>query len=82
MSLQDRLLKAFGEFRTWRLQAGVACSQKSFAARKLVKKEHGWYFSTKAYNARVILAWLADLCARVAINAAPSSKIPLNAKAL
>ena len=82
LSMKDLLARAFDGFSTWRRQNRIPCSQKPFAERHLVKLAHGFYFTAKAYNARIVLQWLAEMCSIAAVGAPPGSKIPLHAQAL
>ena len=73
---------AFNEFQSWLRQHSISCSQRSFAPRHLLKQVHGYYLTTKAYNARIVLLWLAFKCEQVAQNVPATSHIPLHATAL
>ena len=73
---------AFTDFQQWRRSHKIACSQRSFAPRHLLKAVHGYYLTTKAYNARIVMMWLATKCQQAALNAPVNSHIPLHATAL
>ncbi|CAE6972780.1 unnamed protein product [Symbiodinium sp. CCMP2592] len=81
--LKPLLECAYNEFVQWRRANRIACSQKSFTPRHLMKKAHGYYLTTKAYNARVVMVWLsAKLQEIVQQNAAATPSIRLHATAL
>ena len=80
--LNDCLAQAFQEFKRWRRQRHIACSQRMFRERHLLKSSHGYYLTLKAYNARVVLQWLAEACQTASANDPGSQKLALNAMAL
>ena len=80
--LNDCLAQAFQEFKRWRRRHHIACSQRMFRERHLLKNSHGYYFTQKAYNARVVLQWLAEACQTASANDPGSQKLALNAMAL
>ena len=65
-SLPELLSFAFQEFKLWRKRNAVPCSQKRFQEGHIKKKVHGYYFTAKAYNGRIILDFLAERCLEVA----------------
>lgn len=73
---------AFTDFQQWRRSHKIACSQRRFAPRHLLKAVHGYDLTTKAYNARIVMLWLATKCQQAALNAPVNSHIPLHATAL
>ena len=80
--LKALLETAYCEFQVWRRANKVACSQRSFAPRYLMKKVHGYYLTTKAYNARIVMLWLSSKLQDVAQQAAASQSIRVHATAL
>ncbi|CAE7710478.1 unc-89 [Symbiodinium sp. CCMP2592] len=80
--LKALLETAYGEFQVWRRANKIACSQRSFAPRHLKKRVHGYYLTTKAYNARIVMLWLASKLQDVARQAAVSQSIRVHATAL
>ena len=80
--MKSCLETAFNEFQQWRRSHKIACSQRSFAPRHLLKAVHGYYLTTKAYNARIVMLWLAEKCQQVALNSCANSPIHLHATAL
>ena len=81
-SMKPLLECAYSEFMQWRRANKIPCSQKSFALRHLLKKAHGYYLTTKAYNARVVMQWLSAKLQEVAQHAAASPSIKLHCTAL
>ena len=81
-AMKSCLETAFNEFQQWRRSHKIACSQRSFAPRHLLKAVHGYYLTTKAYNARIVMLWLAEKCQQVALNSCANSPIHLHATAL
>ncbi|CAE7257579.1 unnamed protein product [Symbiodinium sp. CCMP2456] len=81
-SLKTCLQTAFMEFQQWRRSNKTPCSQKAFAPRHLWKAQHGYYFTAKAYNARIVMLWLAHKCQQCAVHAPVNSSMPLHATAL
>ncbi|CAE7479305.1 unnamed protein product [Symbiodinium sp. CCMP2592] len=65
LDLQQLLDAAFADFKAWKLQHRIPCSQKRFSVGLVIKKVHGHYMTAKAYNGRVILEWLADVTTKV-----------------
>ena len=63
LSVQERLTVAFEKFKLWRKQHQIPCSQKRFTVSNLIKNVHGFYFTCKAYNGRIVLEFLAQECA-------------------
>ena len=48
----------------------IACSQKRFSAKSLVRETtYGWFFNCKCFNARVVSEWL--MCKLVEVNRLP-----------
>ncbi|CAE7611107.1 PLCXD2 [Symbiodinium sp. CCMP2592] len=80
--MKQLLESAYREFQVWRRANNVQCSQRSFAPRHLLKKVHGYYLTTKAYNARIVMLWLASKLQDVAQHAAATPSIRLHAMAL
>ena len=81
-SLTELMANAFEQFKIWRRQKRVACSQKRFTEGMLFKQKHGYYLQCKAFNGRVVLQWLAECCkARVDAGTA-TPVLTLNALAL
>ena len=76
------LYKAFEDFKVWRKQNKIPCSQRVFRERHLLKLSHGYYFTAKAYNGRVVLDWLSGLCLQAAHDAPEDVKLQLHARAL
>ena len=76
------LHKAFEDFKIWRKLNKVPCSQRVFREGHLLRASHGYYFTAKAYNGRVVLDWLSDLCRKAAIQAPEDLKLQLHARAL
>ena len=76
------LERAYHDFKTWRRERKVPCSQRRFAERHLLKASHGYYFTAKAYNGRVVLEWLAGLCRKVASDTPENLKLQLHSNAL
>ena len=58
--LKFRLNNAFDDFQTYCKLSKISCSQRRFRVKHLMKEAHGPYLTTKAYNARCIVAWLAS----------------------
>ena len=81
-SIDECLVTAFEDFKGWRLRHKVSCSQRLFRERHLVKACHGFYFTAKAFNARVVLEWLAHVCRNAAANDPGNERLNLNAMAL
>ena len=81
-SMKPLLECAYTEFVQWRRANRIPCSQKSFAPRHLLKSAHGYYLTTKAYNARVVMVWLSAKLQECAQHAAASPSIKLHATAL
>lgn len=78
---EERLDKAFQEFKMWRSAKKVPCSQKRFRPNQLKKHVHGYYFTAKAYNSRILLQWLSEKCIEAA-PAHPQSDLGIHAVAL
>ena len=76
------LATAFNNFKMWRRYQKIPCSQKQFRPRQLVKEHHGYYFTAKAYNSRIILMWLAEKCNEASMNDPGDLKLRLHASAL
>ena len=59
-----RLKEAWRRFHTWRVVNKVPCSVRRFTAARLNWVGRGQYpeYKSKAYNARVVLAWLQLEC--------------------
>ena len=76
------LATAFNTFKLWRRCKKIPCSQKQFRPRHLVKDHHGFYFTAKAYNSRIILMWLAEACHEASMNDPGDLKLRLHASAL
>ena len=81
-SMKTCLQTAFMDFQQWRRSNKAPCSQRSFAPRHLFKSQHGYYFTAKAYNARVVMLWLAHKCQQCAVGAPVNSSMRLHATAL
>ncbi|CAE7586479.1 unnamed protein product [Symbiodinium natans] len=81
-SLKDIMAKAFLNFKSWKRRVRIPCSQKAFAPGSLLKKQHGYYLTCKAYNGRVVLIWLTQLCADASRGAPADSVLPLHDRAL
>lgn len=62
-----RLNNAFDDFKQFCKINKINCSQRRFRVKDLLKEAHGPYLTTKAYNARCIVAWLAS-CTTDAFN--------------
>ena len=58
--LKLRLNTAFDDFQIFCKLNKLQCSQRRFKVKHLMKDAHGPYLTTKAYNARCIVAWLAS----------------------
>lgn len=65
-SLEDALAHLYNDFKFWCQQKKITCSQRRWSVKKLnLMDSSGPQFPTlvtKAYNARIILAFLADAC--------------------
>ena len=61
-TLKDLMAIAFEDFRDWRRQRGVSCSQKRFTEAMLYKPKHGYYLQAKALNGRIVLQFLCEKC--------------------
>ncbi|CAL1145496.1 unnamed protein product [Cladocopium goreaui] len=58
----DRLLIAYDDFRTWARTNKVQHSVPKFRPWRFRSKQHPWpELQSKAYNARVMLAWLCEV---------------------
>lgn len=62
--LKDLLHVAYLDFKKWKKQEKIACTQRRFKPSSVVKTNHGHYMSCKAYNGRVVLEWLRDATLR------------------
>ena len=62
LALKTRLTKAYLQFKLWRKQHRIRCSQRQFTKKMLYKKGHGAYLSAKGWNSRIVACWLADVC--------------------
>ena len=60
VELKFRLNNAFDDFQTFCKLSKISCSQRRFRVKHLMKESHGPYLTTKAFNARCIVAWLAS----------------------
>ena len=65
--LKFRLNTAFDDFQMFCKLKKLQCSQRRFKVKHLMKDAHGPYLTTKAYNARCIVAWMAS-CTMDAFN--------------
>lgn len=66
----EPLGEAFKEFSAWRKSMKIACSQKRFSAKSLVRETtYGWFLNCKGFNARVVSEWL--MCKLVEVNRLP-----------
>ena len=75
--------KAFEQFKAWRRENKIPCSQRVFRERHLLKASHGYYFTAKAHNGRVVMEWLGFLCRRLAADSPDDDwKLQLHARAL
>ena len=81
-SMKALLETAYTEFQQWRKANKIACSQRSFAPRHLLKQVHGYYLTAKAYNGRIVMQWLSSKLQDVAQHAAATPSIRLHATAL
>lgn len=60
--LEESIRVDYSRFRNWCSQTGVSCSQRCWTPKVLHltgQAENYPWLKAKAYNARVILAWLA-----------------------
>ena len=80
--LRQQLHKAFCDFQSWRRANKVPCSQRCFTPKLLVKKCHGAYLSCKAFNGRVVLAWLAERSVAAARAGSADPRLPVQAVAM
>lgn len=60
VELKFRLNNAFDDFQTFCKLSKISCSQRRFRVKHVMKESHGPYLTTKAFNARCIVAWLAS----------------------
>ena len=65
LTRDERLNNAYDDFRQYCRSERISCSQRRFRMTFLIKKSHGAYLTLKAYNGRVVTAWLAN-CALTA----------------
>ncbi|CAE7033206.1 unnamed protein product, partial [Symbiodinium sp. KB8] len=77
-SMKALLETAYTEFQQWRKANKIACSQRSFAPRHLLKQVHGYYLTAKAYNGRIVMQWLSSKLQDVAQHAAATPSIRLH----
>jgi len=65
LDLEDSLQITFLKFKQWLSEKGISCSQRRWTTKSLhlggEVKNYPW-LKAKAFNARVILAWLAETC--------------------
>lgn len=59
----EALGEAFEQFTRWRKANKIQSSQKRFTPGQLLREGYGFFLNTKAFNARLISAWLLDLVA-------------------
>ena len=59
--IDERLQNAYNSFRAWCRSHKIGCSQRLFrsATLHLVPDDYPW-IGAKAFNCRVLMAWLAD----------------------
>ena len=81
-TLAELLLLAYHEFRLWCRSMRVACSQRPFTPKLVIKKVHGHYMSCKAYNGRVVLSWLAQKSSEIVASGCTDRKVLLQTAAL
>ena len=61
VDVADKLRRSYGAFKEWLKTSGLACSQRCFTPANLHLNNPDYPFlSAKAFNCRVVLAWLAD----------------------
>ena len=84
MTRKELLENAYLQFKDWRRENRIPCSQRRFTEKALVKQCHGFYLTTKAYNARVVAQWLAYVLSVQSEMArdVSDSKLPVHALAL
>ena len=81
-TLAELLLVAYYEFRTWCKSMRVACSQRPFTPKLVIKKAHGQYMSCKAHNGRIVLSWLAQRSSELVASGCTDPKVLLQTAAL
>ena len=62
LKLRVRLNNAYDSFLSWRKRHRVPATQRPFTANMIYKKANGAYMSSKGWNARVLCAWLSEVC--------------------
>ena len=80
--LRQQLHKAFDDFQSWRKANKIPCSQRCFTPKLLLKKCHGACLSCKAFNERVVLAWLAERSVAVARSGGADPRLAAQAVAM
>jgi hypothetical protein len=72
-SLIESLKLAYADFKLWARQRGISHSQQCFTKGMLSRpsRQHFPLFKHKAWNGRVIAAWLADVSAAFLGNVVP-----------
>lgn len=73
--LLDRLNHAYDDFLIFCRIEKVRCSQKRFRVSTLLKKANGPFLTTKAHNARVVVAWLARCALDASLGCFPPNRI-------
>ena len=81
-TLAELLLVAYHQFRLWCRSMRVACSQRPFTPKLVIKKVHGHYMSCKAHNGRIVLSWLAQKSSETMASGCTDSKVVLQTAAL
>lgn len=62
---KDACHQAFLDFSAWRKLQKIACSQKKFNYYGIFNESYGTFLNLKGFNARVVGAWLLDVCERL-----------------
>lgn len=73
--LADRLNLAYDDFRQYCKLVQVRCSQKRFRVSTLLKRANGPCLTTKAFNARVIVSWIASCAMDASLGHFPRNRI-------
>lgn len=63
-SLEQLLEYAYSDFLLWAKNNGITHSQRKFHPNFVIKKATGAYMTSKGWNSRLLLNWLADCSMR------------------